>query len=445
MRLLKYWWNRISFWGVSEAVRSSDRVNVVLLNRTALVGLVVVALVYTKQFFINGAWFNPPAFVLVPLTFLVFFFHHRQWFVTARVFVNVLFPLIMTGIIIYYGEPLRVEYSFFIFITTAIVFFSQWWLRLLLILYNIILYLWSYFYALEHPSTQGYLITVTEPITFFLATAICISIIIGAYIDEIWRKEKQLESVLEDLQAKNDRLLGAYQEIERFAYITSHDLKTPLRNINSFIGLLERKLKAGKFDEVDEYMRYIKDGSRRMHDLIQDSLEYARIERLDSEAYEIIDLDQLTDEIRAELSAIYPRPIVLRKNHLPHIMGRRLHLHMLLQNLMENGVKYNDKTTVELRISCQQTKRGIQLDISDNGIGIEPAFQAQIFDIFKRLHTEEEYPGTGIGLSICKKIVEKMGGQILLDSLPGSGSTFSIELPMDKENIRTSQEVVAPF
>jgi signal transduction histidine kinase len=439
------WWNRISNLGVNESMRSSKQVGVIMLNRMTIIGLLVEIMIYLKQYFVNGIWLNPPTFVLVPMTLGVFLFHYYQRFYEARLYVNIVFPALMAFIVCYYGAPLRTEYTFFIFVTTAVVFFRSIWQRILLICYNIVLFLLSYFYAITYPSPRIAQITNTEPVTLFIASVLCISILIAAYINEIRRKEKQLEALLANLKGKNEDLLSAYQEIERFAYITSHDLKTPLRNISSFIGLLERKLHNGQYDQVDEYLKFIKEGSQRMHSLIQDSLEYARVERLDNEPHQSIDLQELVQEIAQELRPIYAKKIDLYTNALPVITGRRLHLHMLLQNLLENGAKYNDKAVIELSVIYTPTANGIALDIQDNGIGIAPDFQQQVFEIFKRLHTERDYPGTGIGLSICKKIVEKMGGSIALASTPGQGSTFTLQLPLPIENSITPPLAISPF
>lgn len=444
IKTVSHWWRQMSYLGVSDSLSASERVGVILLNRTAVVGVILELLIYVKQLLVNGVWLNPPTFIMVPITLSVFLFHKHQLFYPARLFINLVFPFLMAGITMYYGAPLHTEYTFFIFVTTAIVFFRGRWQRVLLVSYNVVLFLVSYFYALANPSPREVDITTTEPVTIFIASVLCISIIIAAYINEIRRKDQQLARVLADLQGKNEDLLNAYQEIERFAYITSHDLKTPLRNISSFIGLLERKLKAGHYDQVDEYLHFIKEGAQRMHHLIQDSLEYARVERLDNEPHQRIDLRQLVQEISAELSPAYAKKIELHTNQLPVVTGRRLHLHMLLQNLLENGAKYNDNATIHLSVMCQPSEKGIRLDVEDNGIGIDPAYQEQIFEIFKRLHTEQDYPGTGIGLSICKKIVEKMGGEITLVSKLGEGSTFTLHLPLPVEDQTTSGEECLP-
>ncbi|MBS1653554.1 MAG: PAS domain S-box protein [Bacteroidetes bacterium] len=228
----------------------------------------------------------------------------------------------------------------------------------------------------------------------------------------------------EDLQKLNERLTVSNQELEQFAYVASHDLQEPLRMVSSFLQLLQKKY-AGQLDEkADQYINFAVEGSERMKKLINDLLNFSRIST-DYDNKEMVDCNAV---LKGVLKILDP---VLKSNDaritysgLPLITGNAVQLAQLFQNLLSNALKYRSEQKPEIEISCKENPSEWAFSVSDNGIGVDPKYNEKIFIIFQRLHNRNEYSGTGIGLAICKKIVEQHGGKIWIESEPGKGSTF---------------------
>jgi PAS domain S-box-containing protein len=241
--------------------------------------------------------------------------------------------------------------------------------------------------------------------------------------EELIRSQDNLRELVDKLEVSN-------RELEQFAYVASHDLQEPLRMVASFTQLLEKRYK-GKLDEdADEYIGFIVEGAHRMKDLIDDLLVFSRFNTQANE-FELFDMDTALNSV---LSYLKP---YMNENHaqithdpLPSIMGDSSQIQQVLQNLLTNAIKFHGDEPPKIHISAEESGDEWTFGVSDNGIGIDSEHQEQIFEVFKRLHTREEYEGTGIGLSICKKIVERHGGRIWVESKPGKGSTFYFTIPL---------------
>ena len=231
------------------------------------------------------------------------------------------------------------------------------------------------------------------------------------------RAEQKLDELLEELRRSN-------RELEQFAYIASHDLQEPLRIVTSYTQLLAKRY-CGRFDaDADEFLDFIVDGTARMQRLIQDLLKYSRVQavRADLRPLELTGL--LQKVITALSEAIREAGAVIEAGPLPVINGDETQFFMLFQNLIGNAVKFRSGRAPRIRVSAEEGEEEWLFKVSDNGIGIQSEYFSQIFVIFQRLHRSDEYPGTGIGLAICKKIVELHGGKIWVNSVPGKGSEF---------------------
>ena len=246
----------------------------------------------------------------------------------------------------------------------------------------------------------------------------------------------QLKVMEEALKAKNDDLERSNKELEQFAYVASHDLQEPLRMVASYTELLDEMYK-GKLDrKADKYIAYAVEGAKRMQQLINDLLALSRVNTR-GKPFEPVDCGELVKKVLHGLGGILAdKQADIRVDTLPVIMGDRVQLFQLFQNLISNAIKFHGVEKPLVKLSAKQQDSKWIFSIQDNGIGIDPQFFERIFVIFQRLHERNSYQGTGIGLSISKKIVERHGGKIWVESEPGHGSTFYFSLQDGKREKR---------
>ncbi|MFL5351401.1 ATP-binding protein [Archangium sp.] len=239
---------------------------------------------------------------------------------------------------------------------------------------------------------------------------------------------ESLRQAQAELAQRAQELARSNADLEQFAYVASHDLQEPLRMVASYVQLLSRRYK-GKLDaDADEFIRYAVDGATRMQALINDLLAYSRVGTRGKELVPM-PLEKSLERALSHLRlAIEESGAQVKVEPLPWVKGDEPQLAQLLQNLVGNALKFRGERPPLIRVSATREDDTVTVAVEDNGIGIEPQYYERIFAIFQRLHGKEEYPGTGIGLSICKKIVERHGGRIWVESTPGQGSTFRFTL-----------------
>ncbi|MAT14827.1 MAG: histidine kinase, partial [Planctomyces sp.] len=240
---------------------------------------------------------------------------------------------------------------------------------------------------------------------------------------------KRTEKSLRDM---NIALRESNQELKQFAYVASHDLQTPLRSIAGFAHFLKDDYH-GKIDATaDDYIDRIIAGCERQRILINDLLTYSRLENGTVRQGEV-DLNKvLSDVLEAIKLTIEEAKAAVTSDELPTVLGDESQMFQVLQNLIENGIKYNKSGDPRIHLSAKEENGEWLISIRDNGIGIELEQQTRIFEIFRRLHTQQEYSGTGIGLALCRKIVQRHQGKIWVNSEAGAGSTFHFTLPVPK-------------
>jgi signal transduction histidine kinase len=248
-----------------------------------------------------------------------------------------------------------------------------------------------------------------------------------SFLAEDFTDRKKQEDLI---QRSNEELRRANADLEQFAYSASHDLQEPLRQVAIYSQLLERRYRDRLDGEASEYLAFCVEGAHRMEMLISDLLAYSQATRSRDATPQLVDLSEVLETVKKNLATrIEETGAVVTDTGLPALHGDPVPLVHVFQNLVSNALKYRSHEVPVVKISAEKHPECWRIAVADNGIGIPKQFQEQIFGIFKRLHGRNEYPGTGIGLAICQKVVERYGGRIWVESEEGRGSTFFFTLP----------------
>jgi light-regulated signal transduction histidine kinase (bacteriophytochrome) len=244
---------------------------------------------------------------------------------------------------------------------------------------------------------------------------------------EVRRHRDHLE---EQVALRTVELKRSNTELEEFAYVASHDLQEPLRKVRSFTELFAQKFGSQVDEEGHRYIGYIVNGAERMQGLIQDLLTYSRVGRSELDLG-MVDIGLLFDDVTLQIEDVVKgAQATITRDALPTLPVNARQIGMLFQNLLTNAIKFRRADSPRIHVAAQQQQDQMWLfSVSDNGIGIRPEHFERVFQIFQRLHARSEYPGTGIGLAICKRVVERHGGRIWLESVPDKGTTFFFTLP----------------
>ncbi|RQH01772.1 PAS domain S-box protein [Natrarchaeobius oligotrophus] len=241
------------------------------------------------------------------------------------------------------------------------------------------------------------------------------------------RYQRELEQLVDDLEESNERL-------EQFAYAASHDMQEPLRMVSSYLRLIDHRYRDALDDDGEEFLEFAIDGADRMRDMIDGLLAYSRVETR-GDPFEPVDLNEVFDAVREDLRIrLEENDAEITTDDLPRVAGDADQLRQVLQNLLSNAIEYSDDRPPRIDVAVERDGNDWRISVHDDGVGIDPDEQDRIFEVFERLHTHEEHPGTGIGLALCERILERHGGEIRVESEPGEGSTFSFTLPPASEH-----------
>ena len=262
----------------------------------------------------------------------------------------------------------------------------------------------------------------------FVFYVVWIGYLINHYHDDVVQQKVKQQNLIQELQNKNQRIKEVSAELERFNHIASHDLKSPLRNIISFLGLAKLKLRKEDFEALEVQMTFVNNATEQMDTLINDVISYSKIEH-DPITTTSIDLSTVIDQVYNEIKPIFnEKEIKLEIKDLPNIIANKEEIKTVFYHLIKNGFQYNTSSSATIQISSSIVDDFTIIKIKDNGIGIEEKYQEQVFEFFKRLHTYSAYKGSGLGLSIANKIIQKYNGTIEVESKIDEGSTFMLFL-----------------
>ena len=259
-----------------------------------------------------------------------------------------------------------------------------------------------------------------------LATVLASKEELNLEVEERRRAEDQLKKTLTDLERSN-------KELEQFAYVASHDLQEPLRMVSSYTQLLAERYGDQLDEKAKKFINYAVDGAVRMQGLIHDLLLFSRVTTRGTEFQPVDSQAALGTAMVSLEEAIRESGALVTNGDLPQVMADQTQLAQVFQNLISNAIKFRGQTQPLIHVSARKEDDHWLFSVKDNGIGIEPRHKEKVFVIFQRLHTREEYPGTGIGLALCERIIKRHGGEIWFDSRLGEGSTFYFTLPKGTE------------
>lgn len=440
---LKDLWNRISNLGVTDDLTEYERRRVILLNQS-MASVCLLPIIYSISFFSPA---NPLSSVAVCSSEIIIFStwiaNYHKKYALGRWIGLVGYIMYINLLIVLHGKEVGGNLTYVVLGMYGLAYFPKKFDRI--IIFSLILislaateyYVYNYesIYALE----VTYVISLSALLGNFLALAILMVFLdydqkkylfdTEALLEELRSKNKELEHKNKKIAIQNDRLTSLNGELRDFAYATSHHFKTPLRSIHSFMGLLEKQLDAETLKKVEDYLRFAKESSIHLYELTQNLLAFSKLSVSETEKT-YIDLNEVVGWVQKNLNdKIEKKNVQFDLTSLPVVFGHQFHFELLFQNIIDNGIKYNDVQNPLIKIEFEEDLMDFRIKISDNGIGISEKFQEKIFDMFSRLHTPDQYEGTGLGLSICRKIVVQYEGNISLRSAEGKGSTFILEFP----------------
>lgn len=256
--------------------------------------------------------------------------------------------------------------------------------------------------------------------------------------DQLTRLPTSVRRVIEEKRLRDENrrtqeeLARSNRDLEQFAYVASHDLQEPLRMVAMYTQLLAERYQGQLDASADKYIHYAVDGALRMQALVQDLLAFSRVGRTGIDLQEIESLEAVEIALKNLQGAIQESTAKISRGDLPVIVADKTQIIQLFQNLIGNAIKFHGTEPPQIQITAEREEGSWRFSVQDNGIGIPAKHLDEVFGIFRRLHTRAEYPGNGIGLAICKKIVEQHGGTIWVESQPKKGSDFRFTIPVRK-------------
>lgn len=424
-------WNNIINSGIEE---SHFRFQITLrriFNFVILVMFLIMVTVAIEDFITNDS--QGLLIITCFIVFIVFIFWLSRIgkFEVATFTFNFSIPIGLLILSILYPDSEILLMSFLVLIFTSLLFTKSNSEKFILVSLNVCLYyVCSYIDLNIEPLMQNRVLDGVSKLSIFVCCAVGLGSMTYFLLKELTKNEVEIDALVNSLQTQNKQLEKSNQELEKLTYLASHDLKAPVRTIISFLGLAERKLASNDFEGMKEYLQIVKDGAHQMNLLITDTLNFSTIDQDKKVPDQQLYLTKIVQTIETNLTALYQN-FEIQYNNLPYIKTNEGMLYKLFQNIIENGLKYNDKDHKIIKISHTYENSNLHIIIEDNGIGIDSLYHEEIFEMYKRLHSQAVFQGNGLGLAICKKICVELGGDITVESVINEGSKFIIKLPLE--------------
>ncbi len=422
--------------GISEKFEQENEMTG-LINIMCLIDVLGAGGLFLWSFFYSG---NVVYQYIIGIITLVYFnillLNHFGKVHEARMYYSLIVPMCHAMVILlmggYFGQSVVACTGLII---TALNYDNRKPLRNLLILHGAFIFIGVTVYInFNGPIFEVEDQLFDELVAMFLCLAWIYSIF---YIYENRNKE-----YIDSLQKKNQQLNEKTVELQRFATITSHDLKSPLQNISNFLNVMDTDIQKQEYTNLENYLGYAKSCAYRMRELIEGVLEVST----NNEDYVVNpkpeDLNEILKKVlETNQKELYKRNAIVTSDVLPIFNCNAADFTIVFQNFILNGIKYNTSDKPKIVINTKNLKNHFVLQFTDNGIGIDEKHHQEIFQYFKRLHNHSTYPGTGLGLGLCKKLVEKYHGTIEVDSIVGAYTSFKVILPKDWESIETQGQL----
>ncbi|MCI4671678.1 MAG: ATP-binding protein [Bacteroidia bacterium] len=436
-------WNKISHLGVTDEISDFDRRRVILLNRSTA-AILLIPLFYVFSFYTPEAPWSSGAVLFADLIILAgLIANYRRKYILAKWIGMLGFTLYINILIILHGKGLGGNITYLVLGLYGFIYFPKRRDKAIIFSVIILSLIGTEYFVQNYESPYASLVNYTVYISALLGNFLAVMILIGfidydqnnyvkdsgKLLEELQHKNQELETKNRKIATQNQKLLNLNNELQDFAYATSHHFKTPLRTIHSFMGLLEKQLDSQTLAQVEDYLNYAKDSSVHLYELTRNLLAFSKLSVSEGEKT-AVDLNEILATVKNNMSKdIEDKGVEIEAEKLPILWGYPFHFELLLQNILDNGIKYNESNSPKIELSFENQGAWGVILISDNGIGIPEKYQQQIFDMFSRLHNSERYEGTGLGLSICRKIMEQYDGSLLLNSKEGIGTTFTLRFP----------------
>jgi signal transduction histidine kinase len=422
--------------GTSDHLGAWDNHKTRLLNQILLIASLVAAILGIRNGILGNSIPAGFAFVLLALNSILFLLNYKSHQQFARLLACFSYPLLFFFIILISGLHLKGEYVLFLVVLVGIFFFQEKWLQLLIFGYVLGLFITSQLLLDSYPAP---LPTVARPVdAYIIFSSVLSCVFFGAnmFIRAMVESREKSQQLLQEL-------LDSNTELKRFNFMVSHDLRTPLRQIVSFTDLARMANQKQDKDGVQDYLDYVGSSARQLYTLTEDLLSLAHLDHKTLEKSTVA-LPEIFDQVRAHFGNQSELLDLEISDQAKTLTGNATLIGIVLQNLIENGIKYNDSLHKKINITTEQQTDQVIIRIRDNGIGIPAGSEQKIFELFERLHNNNKYPGTGLGLAITRKIMMAHGGEIWVEPQE-TGSLFVLAFPGKvKEESKNPTPTLAP-
>lgn len=431
LKQLSYYHQSLRDIGVEPHMGALERAQVQMLNYVAI-GVIVLTLSMITIFIDDVIVEDIPLIIAtLAFSFLLLYLNKKGKNFFGQIIFHTIFPLLSVLTMALYGKVNHDEAYFGLTIALGFVSFTSRKHQIIVVLWNLICYsigfLSNYYFGIPYPFEIG----LIESYTFGTVTIILIVAMAGFLIRTNYEFGNKIIVLTKKLEKQNKELHETNMDLKNFVQVASHDLKAPLRSIISFQKLIERKVKPLEDESLNEFLHFSTTSAQQMQLVLDDLLKYSQLEKeVALNDLKAVDFKGIVDQIMVELQHSTDKESIIKlEGELENFKGINSQVKLMMQNLIGNGLKYNESEIPEVVVSTETIEDEVIIKVKDNGIGIAPEYQEQIFEPFRRLHSSSEYEGTGFGLAITKRIVEKIGGEIQIESQLGEGTEFRISFP----------------